>query len=212
MLLTFSVENYKGFKKRQTFSMIASSGNEHSEHLYTLPNGVRVNTFACIIGPNGSGKTHLLESMQALSLLMSDRKIGSCYSPFLLDENSNGSPTTFEVLLYNSIDERVYRYGVIFKQKEIIEEWLYSRTLNKSSKEKRIFVRKKGGLSFNREYASIEKLLLNVSTEATIISFANAISNEILMFAYYWATSNIISKSPMTSFSGLERLALVTIR
>ncbi len=206
MLLSYSVENYKGFKNKQEFSLIASSGNEYNEYLYTLPNGVRVNTFACVIGPNGSGKTHLLESLYILSFLMKQREIGNVYAPFLLDKKSHKSPITFEIILYNPDDERLYRYGIRINKNEIIDEWLYTRTLTRSAKEMRIFNRPDGKLSFNPKFSSLEKLLNVVSTKASIVSFSDSVVSKELSFVRIWAEKRAFVNSDIAQIKYIENI------
>ncbi len=204
MLLSFSLQNYKGFKNKQEFSLIASSGNEYDENLYTLPNGVRVNTFACIIGPNGSGKTHLIESLNVFTTLIKEREVSDAYNPFLLDDGSLGMPTCFEALLYNPDDKQLYNYSITISGKQVLTESLHVRTLKKAAKERLVFQRVGDNVEFGRGNKSLERLLADVSTEASIISFSNAVNSEELDFVRSWAEHYLLVDSSVTSFINLE--------
>lgn len=189
MLLSFSIENYKGFRNRQEFNMISTSGNEFSDHLFALPNETRVNSLACIVGPNGAGKTHLFNGLHTLTRLIGDRDASDRYEPFLLDEDSMERPTSFEVLLFNNENQKIYRYGLEIFKDEIINEWLYTKDFKKSSKEKVIFTRDLNSLQFNRTLKSIEKLMSDTTNKATVISFSELFHNDDLAFVFTWAHS-----------------------
>ncbi|MCP4323862.1 MAG: ATP-binding protein [Alteromonadales bacterium] len=204
MLLTYSIENYKGFKNKQIFSFIASAGDEFPGQLYTLPNGNKVNRVGCVIGPNGAGKTHLFESIEVLTLALQMQKLDDIYHPFLLDDSSNSKPTCFEVLLYNPKDERLYRYNLKIKKDEVIEEQLHTRTLKKSAREKKIFTRDSNGVDFNREFSSAEKLTSILKNNSTVIGFASAISNAELDFVREWADGNLLFKADYDSIPALR--------
>ena len=61
MLVEFSVENYRSFKDKVTFSMLASEDTAHENtNTVTMPDGKRLLKTAVVYGANASGKSNLI--------------------------------------------------------------------------------------------------------------------------------------------------------
>ncbi len=166
MLCQFSFQNYKSYKGETTFDFQAVSIPEFSESLLTCKGAAKDNKdikgasllpVGVIYGPNGGGKSNLL---QALSCLIStvvkpirdlertresiiiQQKVS--YEPFLLDEASREQPTEFEIFFCQGKNE--YRYYLALLNEEIVSESLYWRAIGG----------KRTGTAFEREYSEIE--------------------------------------------------------
>ena len=68
MLIEFSLANYRSFRDRVTFSMVASSLKaKHDElnekNLFTAPGGIKLLSSTAIYGANASGKSNLIAAM-----------------------------------------------------------------------------------------------------------------------------------------------------
>jgi len=130
MLVEFSVENYRSFKDKITFSMLASDDTEHEDtNIITLPNGKRLLKSAAIYGANASGKTNLMLAMNYMaSLVCTSQHMKPDESiitiPFKLDNDCLFKPCKFDVIFY--CDGVKYAYGFAATGKEVIEEYLYS--------------------------------------------------------------------------------------
>ncbi len=131
MLVEFSVENYRSFKERQTFSMVASEDEAMlSSNSFPMPKtkDLRLLTSAVIYGANASGKSNLLRAMQTLRNIVvssaSRMQMGDKFDiePFLLNAESKKQPTSFEVIFINN--QIRYEYGLTLDQKRVYEEWL----------------------------------------------------------------------------------------
>jgi len=74
MLREITIKNFKSICEEQTFSMeaYAKRVNEHSDHITTL-NGVTLLRIASIYGPNGGGKSNLLEAIFLVKRMLSSR-------------------------------------------------------------------------------------------------------------------------------------------
>lgn len=66
MLIEFSISNYRSFRERQTFSMVAAPRLKKGDNVFAadikgekLPNLLKV---AAIYGPNASGKSNLIKA------------------------------------------------------------------------------------------------------------------------------------------------------
>lgn len=131
MLLEFTVGNYRSFKEEQTFSLYASSNEEH-RNTVPVPNsktGLRVVRSAVIYGANASGKSNLLLAMAAMRDIVvksASRQQGSPIeeiNPFRFEEATRNAPTLFEAIFIARGTR--YQYGFEATKKEVIEEWLY---------------------------------------------------------------------------------------
>lgn len=67
MLIEFSVSNFRSFRERETFSMVAAPRLHRRDNVFTpdvvgekLPDLLKV---AAIYGPNASGKSNLLKAL-----------------------------------------------------------------------------------------------------------------------------------------------------
>ncbi len=196
MLLTFSVKNYKGIAEKQTFDLIASSGKEFPENLHRIDNNVSVNNIACLIGPNGSGKTHLLESIYIFSqVIRNSENIKDANAVFILDDEHQSLPTDFEVLLYNSEDEEYINYSFSIHKGKVVYEQLSTKQKRKNAKPHNIFKRDQDGIKFAKEYSSIEQLVSStIGDSGLIVNFAPSLKNSPLLFVHDWAQFVLLLK------------------
>lgn len=111
MIQEFSVENFLSIREKQTISFVATADNSLSEELIIEPKpGIRLLRMSMIYGANASGKSNLLQAIQALWFLLfspqeKEHKKVSIYQPF---EMSKGEPTRYEVIFW--ANNRRYHY------------------------------------------------------------------------------------------------------
>lgn len=103
MLIRFSVENFKSFHGKQTFSMEADEGVTNLPgNTVETPAGLLVKT-AAVYGHNASGKTNLIAAMEALrALVVNSQKDELTESlpkmlPFALHPESRSGVCKFEI-------------------------------------------------------------------------------------------------------------------
>jgi AAA15 family ATPase/GTPase len=133
MLVDFRVKNYRSIKDDQTFSMVATSGNEledtHTFKPLKTTKSLTLLRSATIYGANAAGKSNLLKSLKTMQriVLESASKIDRGdkipgITPFLLDTETKVKPSEFEInFIY---DEVRYQYGFSATSTKVIEEWL----------------------------------------------------------------------------------------
>jgi len=156
MLCQFSFQNFKSYKSETTFDFQAVKIPEFSESLLYSQKDSPLLPVGVIYGPNGGGKTNLL---QALACLIStvvkpvfdlkknrvetiiQREV-SC-EQFLFDDESKEQPTEFEIFFRQK--ENTYRYYLALQNNEIVSESLYWRAIGG----------KKTGTIFERERSEI---------------------------------------------------------
>ena len=157
MLCQFSFKNFKSYRDETVFDFQAANLPEFKESLIKNEKANDILPVGVIYGPNGGGKTNLL---QALACLISTvvkpivnlettrthmilHQSVDCV-PFLLDEASRNEPTEF--LIYFRTEANEFRYYLSTLNDEIVAESLSRKKLGG----------KKPALIFDREYGEIE--------------------------------------------------------
>lgn len=155
MLLEFMVENYKSIKNQTTLSMMARPDLTGSEEMLLSCRNQKILPAAMILGPNGSGKTALLDSIQAVQSVLRNSlkaepgtKIDGIV-PFRFRQDSDKYPSVFQLTL--AIDNVKYIYGFSASQQAVQEEYLYAFY---SSRATRIFERDFQSFSVTGKYRS----------------------------------------------------------
>jgi hypothetical protein len=131
MLIEFSVENFRSFRERQTFSMVAAPRLRKRNCVFRpdvlgerMPELLKV---AAIYGPNASGKSNLIQALALLKTLIASSvsdKRPLPVKPFRFDTNLADKPTRIEV---NFIASKCrYQFEVALTETRIVEERLIS--------------------------------------------------------------------------------------
>ena len=154
MLCQFTFENFKSFKDEATLDLFAEKIREHEDSLIMdCHDGEALLPVVSIYGPNGGGKTSVLEAfiylshkvlMPVVALRASETSLDEDLEKGKMNEFKNFSveeqekyhlfdstckdlPVKFDVLF--RIDEREYRYQLNLLHNAVVEENLYSRNL-----------------------------------------------------------------------------------
>ena len=130
MLIEFSVSNFRSFREKQTFSLVAAPRLKKKNCVFKvdvkgekLPDLLKV---AAIYGPNASGKSNLLDAMgivPAIARLTPTAEAKKLpVSPFRFDADLSDQPSRFE---YHFVQERQrYQFELSVTQTRIVEERL----------------------------------------------------------------------------------------
>src|SRR3990172_11718807 len=132
MLIEFSLTNIRSFRETQTLSLAASKYFKELEEencfdteIDGLPKLLRS---VAIYGPNASGKSNLLSSLNLMQFLVlsSAKKIQEGEElnvvPFMLDQSSKTKGSEVEVIF---IEGGVrYQYGFALNNLRVLREWL----------------------------------------------------------------------------------------
>lgn len=131
MLIEFSVENYRSFQEKQTFSMVASEDKSMLDsNTFPMPNTdkLRLLKSAVVYGANASGKSNLLRAIQVLRNIVvnsaSRMQKGDKFpvEVFRLSSELQEQPSSFAVIFIHK-DIR-YEYGLALNKERVYEEWL----------------------------------------------------------------------------------------
>ncbi len=143
MLISFSVQNYRSFASRQTFSMVAGASAKKKERVsFPSNNSIAPDILrsACLFGPNAAGKSSLVKALGFYSDFVVSSAKGSQegekidVTPFKLDKHWLSQPSEFEAIFIH--DGVLYQYGFAVDSERIWEEWLFSNP-NAPGKNKR---------------------------------------------------------------------------
>ena len=133
MLIEFSAANHRAIRERQTFLMAAGEDAERAGPHRTLGTGFayapHLLASACIVGPNGTGKSSFIDAMRFMSDFARPRdhseengKTGA--APFILHTEWSGGPSEFEAMFIQ--DNTLFQYGFALTHSRVTEEWLFS--------------------------------------------------------------------------------------
>jgi AAA15 family ATPase/GTPase len=136
MVIEFSVENFKSFKEKQTFSLTATKNKElMSENTFEVTKGVRLLRSAVIYGANASGKSNFFDALTFFADFAVNsgpsQQVGDAIdvSPFLFSKQTIKEPSTFELLFFKKNIEGKsirYRYGFSVNQDKVCYEYLFA--------------------------------------------------------------------------------------
>ena len=197
-LIEFSVENFKIFQKRITFSMFARK----SKHTFNS-NGENLLKTSLIYGPNASGKSSLLQAFALLRkgiINSANNPEGSIlpYQPFLLSSEKDKS-VFLEVIF--SLKEKIFKYNFSFLKNEIITENLFEILV--TGKEKKILIRKKQDIKVFADFKKSEDVKEKTRKEVLFLSAASQWNNKVAMqIVDGFKNVNVISGPDSSNYRG----------
>lgn len=151
MLISFSVENFRSIRDRQSLILQAAKGEKHLSHSHVIEKaGNSLLKTAVIYGANASGKSNVISAMNWMKRFVLEsisEKVESPevpVEPFRLQKSSLKKPSVFEIEFL--IDETQYRYGFAVTSTGVQEEWLFRKKKGKPAK---IFSRQKQNIETN---------------------------------------------------------------
>ena len=135
MLCQFTVKNYKSIRDEMTFDMQAAAISEHEDKVIRDKNGEQFLPVSAIYGPNGGGKSNVLEALHTVAAkvlrplyatgdneerVFLQKKL--LIEPFAFSEEMKNEPTEFEVFFRTELAE--YRYILHVKREIVVYECL----------------------------------------------------------------------------------------
>jgi AAA15 family ATPase/GTPase len=173
-IIEFSVENFKIFKERATFSM-ATRKNEHTFE----SNGQNLLRTSLIYGPNASGKSSLFHAFTFLRngiINSANKSEGSIlpYVPFKLSD-SNNQPSFYEIIF--SLEGKIFRYNFSIIENEVITENLFE--ILSSEKEKEYLIRKKQSFELSNDFEGADDITTKTRKEVLFLSAAAQWNNSL---------------------------------
>ena len=182
MIIEFSVTNYKSFKDKTTFSMVADASDKTQAQNTFEVNKTTLLKSAVIYGANASGKSNFIDAFGMMNIVIlnsanfssiNKKSLEKVYFPFEFDEVSITEPTVFEIYL---ISKNVkYHYSFCYNEKEIISEFLYYYPNNKQSL---LFKREKDDYEFGASLKGEKNTVRNI-TDKPQLYLSNGVNNKM---------------------------------
>ncbi|MDO4177551.1 MAG: AAA family ATPase [Bacillota bacterium] len=202
MLCQFTVKNYKSIRDEITLDMQAASISEHADRIITGDDGQSFLPVSVIYGPNGGGKSNVLEALQMLGTKVlrpihaAKQNENSSYKfnkypvqPFAFSEEGPNSPTEFEIFFRTDLAE--YRYVLRVKADTVIYESL-SRVKMETGRRSMLFLRENGEIQLKGVFAKL-KISEDISESLPLLSFLGItyLSNDVVRDVIDWFEDGI---------------------
>lgn len=134
MLIEFSVGNYRSFKDKVTFSMVAANlvskdKSLDENNVFVIDKELRLLKSAAIYGANASGKSNLAKALYFMKWFMvnSSKETQSTdkidVEPFRLNTKTERELSYFELVFI--MGGQKYRYGFEVSRERVVSEWLF---------------------------------------------------------------------------------------
>ncbi|MBR0090558.1 MAG: ATP-binding protein [Lachnospiraceae bacterium] len=202
MLSQFTVKNYKSIRDEMTFDMQTVAISEHPEHVIRDTDGETYLPVASIYGPNGGGKSNVLEALQvlvykvirplyvAMNRSEPKRLLKALPAvPFVFAEETKNKPTEFEVFF--KTDSAEYRY-ILYVQGEIVLKEQLDRIKKETGRKSALFMREESALELKGVLSSL-KISEGLSNTIPLLSYL-AITygeNEVVKDVMGWFTTGV---------------------
>lgn len=195
MLCQFTVKNYKSIRDEVTFDMQAAAISEHEDRIIIDQDGEMYLPVSAIYGPNGGGKSNVLEAINTLVAkilrpiyAMADNE-GRAFlqkkiivEPFAFLEEYRESPTEFE--LFFRTESAEYRYILKVKRDVVVYESL-DRVKLETGRRSALFVRDDKSIELKGAFAKL-KVSEDLSKTLALLSYLgityreNAVVKDVL--------------------------------
>ena len=180
MLCQFSVRNYKSIRDEITFDMQAAAISEHIDRIIKDADDQLFLPVSSIYGPNGGGKSNVLEALQTLGTMVlrpvyatkqngsSDYKFNKYpVKPFMFSEEGRNNPTEFEIFFRTGAAE--YKY-VLHTQDGVVVNESLDRVKLETGRKSALFNRKDDEINLKGVFAKL-KISEGLSKNLPLLSY-----------------------------------------
>lgn len=197
MLCQFTVKNFKSIRDEMTFDMQATAISEHEDRVIKDKDGELYLPVSAIYGPNGGGKSNVLEALHILAakvlrpLYATDdnsyhpfqmKKI--LIEPFAFGAEEKEAPTEFELFFRTKTAE--YRYVLTVKKDIVLYERMDCVKLD-TGRRSALFERSDEGIELKGVFAKL-KISDELSETLTLLSYLGITyrKNEVIKNILNW--------------------------
>lgn len=187
MILEFSIENYRSFKDRQTFSMIPDEGKiGNIDNIITIAKKYKVLKTAILYGANASGKSNFIKAFKALRDLITksaERKPHETfeeYDPFAFSTETSQGSTAFEIDFL--LEEIRYNYAFAIESATVVQEKL---SFYPKGKETKLFSRNWQDFEFGESLKGQKAVLSELTAENQLFLSKGAVNNITQLMQIY---------------------------
>ncbi len=202
MLCQFTVKNYKSIRDEATFDMQAAAITEHNDKVIVGADGELFLPVSAIYGPNGGGKSNVLEAIHTLDSKVLRPLCATCdksdcdykarkipVEPFVFLEENKKMPTEFEIFFRTKTAE--YRYILHVYGESVIYESL-DRVKMDTGRRSALFVRGREGIELKGTFGRF-KISEDLSETLPLLSYLGITykKNEIVNDVLDWFENSI---------------------
>ncbi len=202
MLCQFSVRNYKSIRDEITFDMQAAAISEHTDRIIKDFDGQLFLPVSSIYGPNGGGKSNVLEALQTLGTMVlrpvyatkqngsGDYKFNKYpVKPFMFSEEGRNNPTEFEIFFRTGAAE--YKY-VLHTQDGIVVNESLDRVKLETGRKSALFNRKDDEINLKGVFARL-KISEGLSKNLPLLSYLGItyMDNDVVADVMNWFENGI---------------------
>lgn len=182
MLIQFSIKNFCSFSDEVVFDMSAVKAyKEHEYNLIKLNNEQFINKVSVIYGANASGKSNFIkayDNFKEIIFSSANNKeekdisvLKKLYNPYKFSSKTNPNIEFDSFYIKDNIE---YRYGYIYNDKEIINEWLYKKDLRNGGRKVVVLERTNSQIVFGPSFKNIfNKYIDSIASDVLVLSFLN---------------------------------------
>ena len=206
MIIRFSVENWKSFRNKTTFSMIASRERQHGERVPNVKKyQMKILPISAIYGGNASGKSNFFDALQFVQQLVVNGTLPDRSIPvetFKLDPKSLVQPTRFEFELL--INEEIYAFSFAVTKNSVLEEKLVQIFTNSETV---LYERKNSKIEFHKSLSKIDFLKFAFQgTRENQLFLTNAVFQNVESFQpiYNWFRDNLKLVGPNSKYGHFD--------
>lgn len=192
MLIEFSVGNYRSFKEKVTFSMVATHVTAKDKQIdknntFDAGNGLRLLKTATIYGANASGKSNLVKALRFMRnfILNSSRESQAAdaiiVEPFQLNVETEEQPSFFEIVFL--ISGIRFRYGFEVTAQQVVAEWLYRTPTRREAK---LFNRRLDNIQLGASFKEGHDLQQRTRPNALFLSVVAQFNGKIAQAILRW--------------------------
>ena len=202
MLCQFSVKNFKSIRDEVIFDMQAAAISEHADCVIKDADDQLFLPVSAIYGPNGGGKSNVLEAIQTLGTMVlrpvyaTKQNDGADYKfnrfpvkPFMFSEEGKNSPTEFEIFFRTRTAE--YKYVLHIKDGVVVNESL-ERVKLETNRKSALFLRKGDEIELKGVFAKL-KISEGLSRNLPLLSYLGItyMDNEVVADVMNWFEEGI---------------------
>lgn len=202
MLCQFSVKNFKSIRDEIIFDMQAAAISEHTDCVIKDTDDQLFLPVSAIYGPNGGGKSNVLEAIQTLGTMVlrpvyaTKQNGGADYKfnrfpvkPFMFSEEGKNSPTEFEIFFRTRTAE--YKYVLHIKDGVVVNESL-DRVKLETNRKSALFLRKGDEINLKGVFAKL-KISEGLSRNLPLLSYLGItyMDNDVVADVMNWFEDGI---------------------
>jgi AAA15 family ATPase/GTPase len=195
MLIEFSVANYRSFKEKITFSMVATHVTAKNKEIdannvFEAGMGLRLLKTAAIYGANASGKSNFAKALRFMRefVLNSSRESQAAdvipTEPFQLSIQTEKQPSFFEIVFI--LKGTRFRYGFEVTAQRIVSEWLFRTPTRREAK---LFERHFNEIELGTSFKEGRELEPRTRENALFLSVVAQFNGEVARSILKWFRS-----------------------